>query len=68
MSKVMSVKQAVEEFFNNTISEEMLYILIRRKEIPHVKAGRRILIDRDALQHWWDEQLQKSTTGMRKIY
>ena len=68
VTKVLTVKQAVKQFFNNTISQEMLYVLVRQKKIPHVRLGSRILFDEDALQHWWDEQLQKSTTGMRKIY
>jgi excisionase family DNA binding protein len=67
MSRVISVKQAVEQFFNNTISEEMLYKLVRQKKIPHVKLGSRILFDEDTLQQWWQEQQEQSTKGMRKI-
>jgi excisionase family DNA binding protein len=68
MSRVLTVKQAVQEFFNNTLSEEFLYKLVRQKKIPHVRLGSRIFFDETTLQHWWDEQLQKSTSGMRKIY
>jgi excisionase family DNA binding protein len=68
MGKILSIQQAVKEFFNNTLSEEFLYKLVRQKKIPHVRMGKRILFDEDALHKWWQEQLQKSTTGMRKIY
>jgi excisionase family DNA binding protein len=67
MGKILSTQQAVEEFFNNTISQEFLYQLVREKRVPCVKLGARILFDEDKLTEWWREELEKSTHGIRKI-
>jgi len=66
MIKALTVSQAVE-FLNNNISEEYLYQLVREKRIPHVKLGRKILFDETKLEEWWQEELEKSTRGIRKI-
>lgn len=65
--KKLTVKQAIEQFFDNTISEAMLYKLARQKKIPHVRLGTRILFDESTLQQWWQEQQEQSTKGIRKI-
>ncbi|KHO63391.1 DNA binding domain, excisionase family [Thermoanaerobacter sp. YS13] len=65
--KKLTVKQAIEQFFNNTISQEMLYKLVRQKKIPCVRIGKRILFDETTLQQWWQEQQEQSAKGMRKI-
>lgn len=69
MGRVLGVRQAVEEFFDNSISKEYLYQMIREKQIPHVKLGGRILLDEDELAKWWNEQLKESTVwhGLHKI-
>lgn len=61
MSKILTVKQVAQEFFDSTLSEGMIYILVRQKKIPHVRVGSRILLDEDALRQWWEEELAKST-------
>ncbi|MFV9566963.1 helix-turn-helix domain-containing protein [Thermoanaerobacter mathranii] len=66
MSKILTVKQAAQEFFDSTLSEGMIYILVRQKKIPHVRVGRRILLDEDALRQWWEEELAKSTKRTKK--
>ncbi|ORX22738.1 hypothetical protein BVF91_09675 [Thermoanaerobacterium sp. PSU-2] len=66
MIKALTVSQAVE-FLNNNISEEYLYQLVREKRIPHVKLGRKILFDEAKLEEWWQEEIEKSTRGIRKI-
>lgn len=68
--KVMTVKQALELFFQGTVSQNHLYQAIRKKKIPHVKVMDKILLDRDELIIWWGEQLEQSKkplTGLRKI-
>lgn len=71
--KMLDVKEAVSEYFSNTISESYLYALVKRKMIPHVRlSSGRILFDRDKLTEWWNKELEKSTekevvTGLRKI-
>lgn len=59
--KVLTVEQAVEEVFSNTISPQLLYQEIRQGKIPHVKMGKnRILLDKDMLEKWWQEKLAES--------
>ncbi|ERM90707.1 helix-turn-helix domain-containing protein [Caldanaerobacter subterraneus] len=60
MSKILTVKQAAQEFFGGTISQEMIYVLVRQKKIPHVRLGSRILLDEEVLQRWWEEELAKN--------
>lgn len=66
MSKILTVKQAAQDFFDSTLSEGMIYILVRQKKIPHVRVGSRILLDEDALRQWWEEELAKSTKRTKK--
>ncbi|AAM24312.1 helix-turn-helix domain-containing protein [Caldanaerobacter subterraneus] len=60
MSKILTVKQAAQEFFGGTISQEMIYVLVRQKKIPHVRLGSRILLDEEVLQRWWEKELAKN--------
>jgi len=60
MSKILTVKQAAQEFFGGTISQEMIYVLVRQKKIPHVRLGSRSLLDEEVLQRWWEEELAKN--------
>ena len=57
----MTVKQAVEEFFENTISEGMIYSLIKKGEIPYVElsSGKKLL-DWEQLELWWNNKLTQS--------
>lgn len=66
MIKALTVSQAVE-FLNGNVSKEFLYQLAREKRIPHVRIGTKILFDENKLEEWWNEQLEKSTRGLRKI-
>lgn len=59
-NKRLSVKQASEEFFEGNVSPGMLYDLVKKNEIPHVKlSGGKILFDADALELWWQNKLLK---------
>lgn len=60
MGKKMTVRQAVTEFFNGTVSEGLIYQACREKKLPHVKIGSRIILDEDSLKKWWEEQLKES--------
>jgi hypothetical protein len=58
--KRLSVKQASEDFFEGNVSPGMLYDLVKKNEIPHVKLSNgKILFDADALELWWQNKLLK---------
>lgn len=68
--QILTVKEALKTFFNGTISPNFLYSAIRNKKIPAVPVMGKVLLDRDELIKWWNEQLEQSKkpqTGLRKI-
>ncbi|OPX90291.1 MAG: hypothetical protein A4E53_01177 [Pelotomaculum sp. PtaB.Bin104] len=56
MGKKFTVPMAREEFFNGLVSEWSIYEAIKRKELPAVHIGRRILLDEDTLNTWWQKK------------
>lgn len=51
----LSVKEAAEI---SGIGSGTLYELVAAGEVPHVKVGRKILIDKAAFEQWFTEQAQ----------
>jgi len=49
--EVLDVK-GVKEFFGGEFSEWTIYNLVRRKEIPHIRVGKRVLFRRQTLIKW----------------
>ena len=61
MRKRMTVKEAVTEFFEGTISEELLYREIKNGNIPHVRISKgKTLLDVQQLEIWWQQKLMES--------
>ncbi|MED1802987.1 excisionase family DNA-binding protein [Brevibacillus porteri] len=54
----LTVKEALEEVFENSISEYKLYAMLRAGTIPHVKIGAKYLLRRDTLEGWMRQQEQ----------
>ncbi|CAM3464391.1 DNA-binding protein [Brevibacillus invocatus] len=54
----LTVKEALEEVFENSISEYKLYSMLRAGTIPHVKIGAKYLLRRDTLEAWLRQQEQ----------
>ncbi|MFG0211895.1 helix-turn-helix domain-containing protein [Brevibacillus porteri] len=54
----LTVKEALEEVFENSISEYKLYSMLRAGNIPHVKIGAKYLLRRDTLEAWMRQQEQ----------
>lgn len=54
----LTVKEALEEVFENSISEYKLYAMLRAGSIPHVKIGAKYLLRRDTLEDWMRQQEQ----------
>ncbi|MED4754610.1 helix-turn-helix domain-containing protein [Brevibacillus choshinensis] len=52
----LTVKEALEEVFENSISEYKLYSMLRAGTIPHVKIGSKYLLRRDTLEAWMRQQ------------
>jgi excisionase family DNA binding protein len=52
----LTVKEALEEVFENSISEYKLYAMLRERKIPHVKIGSKYLLRRDTLEAWMRQQ------------
>jgi excisionase family DNA binding protein len=52
----LTVKEALEEVFENSISEYKLYAMLREGKIPHVKIGSKYLLRRDTLEAWMRQQ------------
>ncbi len=48
----MTVDEAHAEIGLDKISRAALYNAIGRREVPHIRLGRRILIPRHAFQQW----------------
>lgn len=55
----LTVKEALEEVFENSISEYKLYAMLREGKIPHVKIGSKYLLRRDTLEAWLRDQEEK---------
>jgi len=51
--QTISVKEAAEYL---GISKDLVYSLVRHKQIPNVKVGRRILFRKEALNDWLERQ------------
>lgn len=73
MSRKLTVQQAVTEFFDGTVSKELIYQECREGKLPHVRLGsNKIVLDEDSLQRWWENKLAQSVQpkkpiGLRKI-
>jgi excisionase family DNA binding protein len=55
----LTVKEALEEVFENSISEYKLYAMLRQGKIPHVKIGSKYILRRDTLEAWMKQQEEK---------
>ena len=67
MKTKMTVKEAAADFFEGTVSKELLYGEIRNKRLPHVKlTGGKILLDVQTLEQWWNNQLSQSVQPVHK--
>ncbi|OPX90382.1 MAG: hypothetical protein A4E53_01038 [Pelotomaculum sp. PtaB.Bin104] len=67
MGKKLTVSMARKEFFNNLVSEWSLYEAIKRKRLPAVHIGRRVLLDEDSLRIWWERQQEDSVKQTESI-
>ena len=73
LPKMLTVEEAANSFFGNSVSKGFLYECCRTKELPHVRMHKgKILLDEDKLVEWWSQKLDKSTEkskviGLRKI-
>jgi len=56
----LTVKEALEEVFENSISEYKLRAMLREGKIPHVKIGSKYLLRRDTLLAWMSKQEQEA--------
>ncbi len=57
----LTIKQAAEQFFEGNVSEGLIYSLVRKGEIPHVKlSSGKILLDSESLELWWKDKLTQS--------
>lgn len=56
MTRCYTVKTALTDYFDNTISRSKLYELIEHGNIPHVRAGTRIILRQDLLDQWMLQQ------------
>jgi excisionase family DNA binding protein len=55
--QTITVKEAAEYI---GVSKDTIYEMVRRKEIPHSRAFRRILFRIEALDRWMNEQEKAS--------
>ena len=63
MDKIYTVKTALDEYFQGALGETKLRELLRTGEIPHARAGARILIRKKALDAWL---LSQESSSLRK--
>ncbi len=60
--KLMTIKKAVKDVFNNQISGQLLYQACREKKLPHIIMGKcKILLEEETLYEWIKDQLLMST-------
>lgn len=54
------------------VSKDLLYNLVRTKEIPHVRVGKRILFRKPMLEEWLEAQEKQSTVkvevGLKEFF
>lgn len=67
MGRKFTVPMARKEFFNGLVSEWSLYEAIKRKKLPAVHIGRRVLLDEDSLKAWWERQQEDSVKQTESI-
>ena len=59
-SRMYTVKTALSDYFQGALGETKLRELLKKGEIPHTRAGARILIREEALDAWMVEQEARS--------
>lgn len=47
------------------VHTDMIYTLVRQKQIPHVRLGNRILFTKETIQSWIQDQEDKSLQNNR---
>jgi hypothetical protein len=60
MKDVMTIQEVADEYFGGTVTWWGVYTLCKKKDLAHFYAGRRILIRREILDKWVQEQEAKS--------
>jgi len=40
------------------ISQDLIFKMVRQKEIPHFRIGRRILFKKEAIEKWIEERME----------
>lgn len=60
-SRMYTVKTALAEYFQGALGETKFRELLKKGEIPHTRAGARILIREEALDAWMVEQEARFT-------
>jgi excisionase family DNA binding protein len=57
LRKTMTVKE-VAEFIG--VSKDLIYELVRTKQVPHVRIGKRIIFNQESLENWLIKQEVKA--------
>ena len=62
----------MKSFFRRRISLTKIYDMIKKRNLPHVNADGKILLDVNLTIQWWNNSLKKSVeppkfTGLKKI-
>lgn len=58
MDEILTVPQVAEYL---KISKSKLYLLIQRKELPHIKINRNVRVRRSDLEKWLNQRTEKQT-------
>jgi hypothetical protein len=62
LPQMLTVQEAVKDFFQGKFSAGKLYDLVKKHEIPHKRMSTgKILFDEDALIEWWNAGVKRST-------
>ena len=70
--QMLTVRESHELIFGKKLSLTKIYELVKKKSLPHVNAGGKILLDVEKTLLWWENMLNKSVepnkkSGLRKI-
>ena len=61
MKRTTMTVQEIADYLG--VSRDIIYTLVRCKSIPHVKAGKRILIRKDSVDQWMEQQEKQNMVG-----
>ncbi|GGF24264.1 hypothetical protein GCM10010954_23930 [Halobacillus andaensis] len=58
MEKTTLTTQEVADYIG--VSKDLVYAMVRKKEVPHVRVGTRLLFKKDSIERWLTTKEEES--------